>query len=1117
MPTMNEALFDASVRHQIKVLRFTKGEVARAEALLRQSDQEIVALLRNSDLTEWSEKRLKAQLAEIRRLRVAVAAQVKEQIAKQAEEFALNESNWELDTLAATSPVLLPLNAVTPQVLKAVAGSPVNGVPLDGWLGQMVSSDVTKVEQALRLGILQGETKDQMVRRVLDLADVNRANASTIVRTTYNHVSNASKQAVWSQNADILEGVRWSAVLDGRTSPVCRSRDGEVFPVESGPRPPAHPNCRSQVVPVVRGEKVVGDRPFVRDSRTRDVREKDFRAEAKEAAGPAWADMSAAQRNAAVKARREAWTAENIGSVPSTTNYDTWLRRQPKAFQDDVLGKGRGQLFRDGMTLDKFVDETGRQYSLAELKAETMGDALNVVQPGVGIKAKALLQQGLTNEEVLEAIKAEFPDANTGAASIASYKSELKKAGLLDPLDMTTNLPNPVALKTNEAVSDLVETFEGNLPEGVQAALGGQWITLVDEMVGGAPGSYAYYQAGKGVTASYKKLGGVSPMQATQILAHELGHLLHKQHSVALSAEDLAQLAPTIQAMPTFMKKQYAYYFTNLDELVAEIYSQALSPSPYTSQGLLSADFTYAFKAQIAAAKKAIDDKFPKPAGVVTPVSGGAPTMPFEVAGKHTSIGSLAKALLQQGLPDDQVLLAVKAQFPDGKTGMASIKSYKSELKKQGKLSNGSGPVVVAKAPAPIQPSKLTPNSSSAAVLQQEKTVDTIMKSRYSLQKQTTEALQSVTGELIEAGVVDPFDILSIFDVMLPGESHLSQFMIKQWKMAFKKANPAAFKKGLAKAQAAAQAGIKIGPPKVPELYGKPLGPKSTQVFQEVKKKIETSPGQKYDQAELVDFIHKSFGGGSTVNVKGAQDLIDLAHYEIMTGKSAAKPYLNAVASAKAPPIAAAPKVDMTPTRLASTPSEGFPPPPRYTAAQRAAGLKEFNVQPDPSLAQKLNAKHGLKGDAAITPEEAAAMKAYTSGLYSRLNPPLRNGQYASRPALQAYVDAAQHGMAKLPKYRGLSSRGIGRLDGAELDNMLKTYHPGAVVEEHAFTSSSAGEKAAFSGKVYFKITGRSGVDVSGFSYYPGEREVLFAPGTRFRVDKVEKVGNNYIIYKTEI
>ena len=57
------------------------------------------------------------------------------------------------------------------------------------------------------------------------------------------------------------------------------------------------------------------------------------------------------------------------GPVPADLTYSSWLKRQPKSFQDDMLGPERAKLFRDGkITLDKFVDDRGLLLTLDELK-----------------------------------------------------------------------------------------------------------------------------------------------------------------------------------------------------------------------------------------------------------------------------------------------------------------------------------------------------------------------------------------------------------------------------------------------------------------------------------------------------------------------------------------------------------------------------------------------------------------------------------------------------------------------------------------------------------------------------------------------------------------------------
>lgn len=1216
MATSNELLLDAAIRHQVQLLRFSKGEVNRAVRLLEQADKELTSLLNDKVHTEMGEARLKAMLADIRRMRAQTAIALQKQVEEGSEELAQSEAAWEVSAIESTSPVLLNLNSVSVATVKAVAGSPINGVPLAGWIGQMAQADVTRIEQAVRLGVLQGETKDQIVKRVMAAAELTRQNASTIVRTAANHISNAAAQSVWDANADILDGVRWSATLDGRTSPVCRSRDGEVYPLDKGPRPPAHPNCRSRMVPVVKGERIVGERPMVRDTRTREVREKDFRAEAREAAGDSWKGMSAAERNVAVAARRQAWTAENVGTVPSNVTYEEWLKRQPKAFQDDVLGKARAKMFRDGMSLDKFVDESGKQYSLAELKAATVGDTLNVIQPGVGLKAKALLQQGIQGDEVLYMLKKEFPDASPTAASIASYKSELKKAGLLDPgvaqPHYTANLANTVA-----KVEGTVSALENSLPAGVKHAVGGQWITLAEDL-SGAPGVYAHYQSGKGVTASLKKLSGIPVTQAQQVLAHELGHLLHKQHQIELPGDVISSLKASAKALDPDAKKLYSYYLTHLDELTAEVYAQALSPSPITSQGLLASKFNDAFGPAIQAAKQQIAAKFPTPPAGTVALQPGAPTTPFTVAGKPTSIGSLAKALLQQGMPDEQVLLAVKAEFPNAKTGLASIASYKSELNKAKKIGGASGPTIVAHNPLP---SKLSPTPPPAIV---EAAPDSDPLTKLMQQAPATlkvpESQVKATGlKLMEQGVLDNSDVGSALGKLYPYNKP-TPASIATWKSVWKKSDPGGFAKAKAKNVKLSSEMDAVGPTKLPFLTGKTLGAKSTSVLEQSKAKLAAGA----TPSEVKAFIVDQFGGPGIALPQGVDNLLELAVYQVDTAKALAKPHLAGASTYKPKGVAPAPTsfkgkslppgtnvgsegdinellealideddpdvqelftqaknkgivfeptvfksvlsdlglddsgmgeslldivqkdwdnlpgvgtvaakkaaakatnagpIDMTPTRLASTPYDGRPPPPRFSAQQRAWALKYLSGETaSPAWAKKVNDRYGLKGGDRITPEEIGIIRSYTGNkTYARVNEHLRAGRYASQPAVQAYVDAAQHGLSKLPAYVGPVTRGVRWLPpGITIDQFLARYQVGSVVEEHSFLSTSRGTQAVYQGPVYFKINSKTGRDVDWLSKFSGnEKEVLMMPGTRLAITKVEKdPQGKWIIHADEV
>ena len=105
-----------------------------------------------------------------------------------------------------------------------------------------------------------------------------------------------------------------------------------MFPdVPGSPVPPAHWGCRSTTIPKVKPEYDVG---------------------------------------AKLHGKRPAIGADGVSHVSGRTTYGGWLKRQPTEFIDEALGTDRSRLFRSGkLSLDKFVDPTGREYTIKQLES----------------------------------------------------------------------------------------------------------------------------------------------------------------------------------------------------------------------------------------------------------------------------------------------------------------------------------------------------------------------------------------------------------------------------------------------------------------------------------------------------------------------------------------------------------------------------------------------------------------------------------------------------------------------------------------------------------------------------------------------------------------------------
>ena len=388
------ALIDAATRHQIYLLRFGNGLFGRMESALASADARLVdqiqlrlSKLSQGDLLQipepnWTTRRLQALLDEIRAISQIIRDISKEQLVPELRNLALYEAQFQQRMIERAVRIDWSFNTVAPQQLRsAVTSQPFLGRHLRDYVNDLVGARRVRSLQAIREGYLLGETTPQIVRRLREfVTDRSTRDLEWLVRTSTNHVASHARDLLYEENQDLVKAVRWVATLDGRTTPVCRSRDGNQYPVGRGPRTPAHINCRSTTVPVLRSYRELGiegieeapdaERPTVSDARTRRERERDFRRDARARVGDRnWRNMNETQRRTEIGIERDRWKSENIDRVPATTTYNSWLRTQDRDFVVDVLGQTRARLYLDGqMSLDHFVDRTGRQYTLPELR-----------------------------------------------------------------------------------------------------------------------------------------------------------------------------------------------------------------------------------------------------------------------------------------------------------------------------------------------------------------------------------------------------------------------------------------------------------------------------------------------------------------------------------------------------------------------------------------------------------------------------------------------------------------------------------------------------------------------------------------------------------------------------
>lgn len=112
-----------------------------------------------------------------------------------------------------------------------------------------------ELQQALKItllnGIKAGKNPEMMANDMRKNFNVIQPRLDTLMRTSTSNVMNITNNNTF-MDADFIEYVKYSAILDSRTTDICRGRNGKVYKKEtSRGMIPAHYNCRSFFIPII--------------------------------------------------------------------------------------------------------------------------------------------------------------------------------------------------------------------------------------------------------------------------------------------------------------------------------------------------------------------------------------------------------------------------------------------------------------------------------------------------------------------------------------------------------------------------------------------------------------------------------------------------------------------------------------------------------------------------------------------------------------------------------------------------------------------------------------------------------------------------------------------------
>jgi len=251
-----------------------------------------------------------------------------------AERVAEHEVAWQVSSMRSAMPIEVSFTSPSLNIIRAVAREPVRGDLIDDWFDGLAINASNRIRREVRVGLIAGESVPDVVRRLRGtrtepgMLSVTRRETEAIVRTTMNQATTRARELTYAENDDVVDSVKIVATLDARTSLICMGYDGREFPINDGPRPPFHFNCRTTTVPIIKS----------------------------------WQEMGLKDPTVGTRAALD-------GEAPADETYPAWLKRQPESVQNMALGPARAALFRTGnVRIDQFVRD-GRSLTLTQLSS----------------------------------------------------------------------------------------------------------------------------------------------------------------------------------------------------------------------------------------------------------------------------------------------------------------------------------------------------------------------------------------------------------------------------------------------------------------------------------------------------------------------------------------------------------------------------------------------------------------------------------------------------------------------------------------------------------------------------------------------------------------------------
>ncbi len=345
MGNTDQELWDEIIAYQLDLRRVEAGTVKNVLTVLTRMQSELVAALAShGTLSEFNKQRKADLLRQVTQVLNKYYLAAQGELALSTEGLAHAQAVHVVNTLNATVAIStgasLPSKAVLVRLADQVL---IDGGPIADWWQRLALDTSFKLSNAIRQGIAQGETNAEIINRVVGKAgqpgimEIAKRNATAVVQTATQAIANDARLKTFEANSDVVVKLEWFSALDSHVCPRCMALSGKVWlNSEDGSHKPDGHSVPFQTPPIHFNDRCVL-LPITKNS----------------------AFMPKGTR------------ASEGGQVPSSTTFGEWLGRRTPAQQDEQLGPGRAQMWRDKkLTLAQLISGTGRELTLQELKSK---------------------------------------------------------------------------------------------------------------------------------------------------------------------------------------------------------------------------------------------------------------------------------------------------------------------------------------------------------------------------------------------------------------------------------------------------------------------------------------------------------------------------------------------------------------------------------------------------------------------------------------------------------------------------------------------------------------------------------------------------------------------------